>query len=152
MGLSTATISPYKMKLFKDNGINVDRLFDQMAKHHTIGGPAMDRARATSHYRKYGNSHQHYSQSAEAGEAEDETTAEPEAEEVDERPEGEWECPDGEDDCLEEEKFCAEDFKCPDRRAEKVCPEENAECAEEEKYCPGGFVCEEEKEPESQEA
>jgi len=26
-----------------------------MRKHHTIGGPYMDRARATSHYRKYGN-------------------------------------------------------------------------------------------------
>ncbi len=133
--------------LLLQNGINVDRLFKQMSKHHSIGGPALDRARATSHYRKYGNSRHHYSQSAEA-EAESETTAEPEK--VDERPAGEWECPNADDDCLEEEKFCAEGFKCPDRRAEKVCPEENAECAEEERYCPGGFVCEEEKEPESQ--
>lgn len=94
MGLSTAEISPYKMKLFKDNGINVDRLFDQMRKHHTIGGPYMDRARATSHYRKYGNTRFNQAKEDDA-EEEKETNAEEEEEE--EEADVQEDCEEGED-------------------------------------------------------
>ena len=86
-----------------------------MRKHHTIGGPYMDRARATSHYRKYGNTRFNQAKEDDA-EEEKETNAEEEEEE--EEADVQEDCEEGED--------------CPPK-SDTQDPEEKAEDKEEYK-------------------
>lgn len=55
MGLVIADILPAKRAMLMSKGINVDRIVAQNARHHTISAPRMARARASSHYLKFGN-------------------------------------------------------------------------------------------------
>jgi len=55
MGLVAADMSNEKRKYLQSKGIDIDRIYDTNARHARRVAPRMARARASSHYLKYGN-------------------------------------------------------------------------------------------------